>query len=80
MLRNLLLRNQEKEGYVMNSNSKYAIWTGDGGYFAGAFGGGKDFRQDPMMAVKYDTKHEAEQAADKLGFESPDDYEIRQVE
>jgi len=63
----------------INTEEKYAIWTGDGGYFAGVFGGAKDFRDDPMMAEKYDTEFEAEQAADKLGFETPDDFEIRQI-
>ena len=64
----------------MNTEEKYAIWTGDGGYFAGVFGGAKDFRDDPLMAEKYDTEYEAEQAADKLGFETPDDFEIRRVQ
>lgn len=65
---------------MMNTDGKYAIWTGNGGYFAGVFGGNKSFRSDPMMSVKYDTEYEAEEAADKLGFDSPDDYQIRQVE
>jgi hypothetical protein len=62
----------------MNNNGEYAIWTGNGGYFAGVFGGDADFRSDPMMATTYDTEHEAEKAADKLGFD-PDEFEIRQV-
>ena len=62
----------------MNNNEEYAIWTGNGGYFAGVFGGGKTFRTDPLKATTYSTEHEAEQAADKLGFD-PDQFEIRQV-
>lgn len=77
MLPNLLLQNHRRD-MDLSSGSKYAIWTGDGGYFSGAFGGGKSFRSDPMMATKYDTKHEAEQAADKLGMD-PEEFEIRQV-
>jgi len=75
MLRNLLLQDHSEN---MNTDSKYAIWTGNGGYFAGVFGGGADFRDDPMMAVKYDTEHEAEEAADKIGLD-PEEFEIRQV-
>lgn len=72
--------NQTNFDMDINTEEKYAIWTGDGGYFAGVFGGAKDFRNDPLMAEKYDSEYEAEQAADKLGFETPDDFEIRRVQ
>jgi hypothetical protein len=77
MLPNLLLQNHSID---MDSGSKYAIWTGDGGYFSGVFGGGKSFRSDPMMATKYDTEHEAKEAAlDELGMD-PQEFEVRQVQ
>jgi hypothetical protein len=80
MLPNLLLRNNKpKKSYVKDMSSKYAIWNPSGGYFAGTWGGDADFRSDPMMATKYNTEHEAEEAAlNELGMD-PQEFEIRQV-
>lgn len=61
-----------------NYGESYAIWTGNGGYFSGSFGGGPAFRDDPMFSVKFNTEWEAEQKADKLGLDG--EYEIRRVE
>jgi hypothetical protein len=62
----------------MNNDGKYAIWTGNGGYFSGSFGAGPAFRSDPMFAVKFDSEWEAEQKAKNLGLDG--EYDIRQVE
>ena len=78
--RGAVMFNNNQTDMNINTEEKYAIWTGDGGYFAGVFGGAKDFRDDPLMAEKYDTEYEAEQAADKLGFETPNNFEIRRVQ
>lgn len=63
----------------MNTDSRFAIWTGNGGYFAGTFGGDADFRDDPMFAESYNTEHEAESTAvNQLGMD-PQEFEIRQI-